>query len=135
MASESPYLATEYSYYQGNPFIEFKILRQGEGIGPSGTKEVKWLVEPALFDLSSALIKGTVDSTAYWTDMLKSYATLAVPVCVLTAFGHKDDGICIYFIFEGVVFNMDMLRRITVKLQVLKQRTMFECIAFYHCQK
>ena len=69
-ASESPYLATEYSYYQGNPFIEFKILRQGEGIGPSGTKEVKWLVEPALFDLSSALIKGTVDSTAYWTAML-----------------------------------------------------------------
>ena len=90
-ASESPYLATEYSYYQGNPFIEFKILRQGEGIGPSGTKEVKWLVEPALFDLSSALIKGTVDSTAYWTDMLGPKAKNTTPWRVyINTFGKQS---------------------------------------------
>ena len=74
-AEESPYLATEYSYYQGTPFAELYFLRQGQGIG----KDNRYLVVPSLYNLSEFIRKGTVDSMSYWTDILGPGAKQTTP--------------------------------------------------------
>ena len=62
----SPYLATEYSYYNGKPFAEIKFMAQNYGIGLDGI----WLINPPAYDLPPTLINATMSSTAYWTNIL-----------------------------------------------------------------
>ena len=71
----SPYLATEYSYYNGKPFAEIKFMAQNYGIGRDGS----WLIEPPTYELPAALRQATMSSTAYWTNILGGGARNPAP--------------------------------------------------------
>ena len=66
----SPYLATEYSYYNGMPFAEIKFMAKGYGIGRAGTDDDSWLISPPTYNLPLELRQATMSSTAYWTNIL-----------------------------------------------------------------
>ncbi|MBQ2086816.1 MAG: autotransporter outer membrane beta-barrel domain-containing protein, partial [Selenomonas sp.] len=74
-AAESPYLATEYCYYGGEPFAEINFLAAGAGIG----NEDKWLVNKATYTLGKDLVSATVKGAAYWTDIIAPNAENTTP--------------------------------------------------------
>ena len=71
----SPYLATEYSYYNGKPFAEIKFMAQNYGIGRDGS----WLIDRPTYELPAALRQATMSSTAYWTNILGGGARNPAP--------------------------------------------------------
>ncbi|MBQ1461947.1 MAG: autotransporter outer membrane beta-barrel domain-containing protein, partial [Selenomonas sp.] len=66
-AEADPYLATQYSDYNGKHFAELKFLKTNYGIGAGGDK---WLVDSPTYDLPAALMAATKTSTDYWTNIL-----------------------------------------------------------------
>ncbi len=66
----SPYLATEYSYYNGMPFAEIKFMAKDYGIGSAGAEGKSWLISPPTYNLPLELRQATMSSTAYWTNIL-----------------------------------------------------------------
>jgi len=75
----SPYLATEYSYYNGKPFAEIKFMALNYGIGSAGTDGKSWLISPPTYELPAALRQATMSSTVYWTNILGGGARNPAP--------------------------------------------------------
>jgi hypothetical protein len=80
--TESPYFATEYSKYGGKTFAEIRFMApkeggEGYGIGAGGASG--WLIAPPTYRLNDTLIKATLDSTAYWTDIIAPGAENTTP--------------------------------------------------------
>ena len=95
-AGTSPYLATEYSYYQDKPFAEIYFLRQGQGLGDKD----RWLVDPALYNLSDPIIRGTVDGISYLTGILGPRDKSTTPWQIfITTFGQQSA--------EGITFSLN----------------------------
>ena len=74
-ATESPYLKTEYSKYDGKTFAEIRFMAEGEGLGNSDNS----LVTKATYSLDKDLISATVAGTDYWTNIIAPEAEYTSP--------------------------------------------------------
>ena len=73
--TEAPYLATEYSKYDGKTFAEIRFMAEGEGLGNSDNS----LVTKATYSLDKDLISATVAGTDYWTNIIAPEAEYTSP--------------------------------------------------------
>ncbi|WP_081798814.1 autotransporter domain-containing protein [Selenomonas sp. AE3005] len=75
-----PYRETRYTDYNGKHFADLKFMDEGYGIGDGAKPEDPgWLVNPATYRLSDALIAATVTSTDYWKNILAPKAKNTTP--------------------------------------------------------
>ncbi|MBQ5501961.1 MAG: autotransporter outer membrane beta-barrel domain-containing protein, partial [Selenomonas sp.] len=75
-----PYRETRYTDYNGKHFADLKFMAMGYGIGNGANPEDPgWLVNPATYQLSDALIAATVTSTDYWKNILAPNAKNTTP--------------------------------------------------------
>ncbi|SFA90768.1 autotransporter outer membrane beta-barrel domain-containing protein [Selenomonas ruminantium] len=75
-----PYRETRYTDYNGKHFADLKFMNDGCGIGDGKKPEDPgWLVNPATYRLSDALIAATVTSTDYWKNILAPKAKNTIP--------------------------------------------------------